>query len=170
MTSESPQTVELGRIVGVFGIQGWIKVFSYTEPREAILDYRSWLLGVDGGWRQVDVEAGRRQGKSVLAKLDACENRDQAEALVGLDIAVRRDALPGLDGQRFYWTDLVGLEVCHTDGRRLGVVGQMLETGAHDVMLVEGDIQRLIPFAMGAVVQEVDLDSGTIRVDWEWDE
>jgi len=174
VSSEAPKIVKLGRVVGLFGVRGWVKVFSYTEPREAILDYAGWLVGSGDDTRQATIEDGRRHGKSVLAKLAGCDDRDAAEALLGLDIAVPRAELPALEGGRFYWTDLLGLAVEHKDGRRLGVIREMLETGAHDVMRVEGDPgdddkQRLIPFVMGQVVEEVDLDSGVVRVDWEWD-
>ena len=170
MSSKAPEIVKLGRVVGLFGVQGWVKVFSYTEPREAILDYASWLLDDAGSARRVAIEDGRRQGKSVLAKLAGCDDRDSAEQLLGLDIAVPRAELPALEGNRFYWTDLLGLTVEHKDGRRLGVIREMLETGAHDVMRVEGEEkQRLIPFVTGQIVKQVDLDAGVVRVDWEWD-
>ena len=169
MSSEAPGIVKLGRVVGLFGVQGWVKVFSYTEPREAILDYADWLLGTGDDTRRVTLENGRRQGKAVLAKLAGCDDRDAAEDLLGLDIAVPRTELPVLEGDRFYWTDLLGLTVEHKDGRRLGVICEMLETGAHDVMRVEGEQERLIPFVTGQVVKEVNLDSGVVRVDWEWD-
>ena len=169
MSSEAPKIVKLGRVVGLFGVQGWVKVFSYTQPREAILDYAGWLLGTGDDARRVTIENGRRHGKSVLAKLAGCDDRDAAEGLLGLDIAVPRAELPILEGDRFYWTDLLGLTVEHRDGRRLGVIREMLETGAHDVMRVEGEKERLIPFVTGQVVKEVNLDSGVVRVDWEWD-
>jgi len=169
VSSEAPKIVKLGRVVGLFGVRGWVKVFSYTEPREAILDYPGWLLGAADDARPVVLEEGRRHGKSVLAKLAGCDDRDAAEGLLGLDIAVLRTDFPALEGDRFYWTDLLGLAVEHKDGRRLGVIREMLETGAHDVMRVEGEEERLIPFVTGQVVKEVDFDSGVVRVDWEWD-
>lgn len=172
MTGATPQPVRLGRIVGLFGVRGWVKVFSFTEPRESIIDYPHWLLGSNGGdeWNAVDLDEGKRHGKSVLAKIRGVDDRDAAEALLGLEVAVPREALPEAGAGQYYWTDLVGLEVWHRDERELGRLGQMLETGAHDVMVVvNGGEEKLIPFVVDEVVIDVDFDSGIIRVDWEWD-
>ncbi len=162
-------TVRLGRIVGLFGVRGWVKVFSYTEPREAILDYANWLIGNDSEWSARAVAEGKRHGKSVVARLEGVEDRDTAAGLLGRDIAVSRNDLPEPGGNEYYWADLVGMEVLHRDERLLGRVTGMLETGAHDVMCVNGDGERLIPFVMGEVVLDVDVDAGKISVDWEWD-
>jgi len=169
VTGATPQPVRLGRIVGLFGVRGWVKVFSYTDPREAILEHERWLLGRDGNWHSVRVDEGKRHGKSVLARLEGIDDREAAEALLGLDIAVDRDSLPEPESGHYYWTDLEGLTVWHKDERELGVVTQMLETGAHDVMVVKGETERLIPFVPGEVVLDVDLENRRVRVDWAWD-
>jgi 16S rRNA processing protein RimM len=161
--------VRLGRIVGLFGIQGWVKVFSFTEPREAILDYGPWLLGSDSSWRQATVEDGKRHGKAVLAKLAGVDDRDDATGLLGEEIAIDRSDLPATGDGEYYWVDLIGATVWHREERELGTVKQMLETGAHDVMVVGGETERLIPFVPGDVVMDVDIDAGMVRVDWEWD-
>lgn len=146
-----------------------MRVYSYTEPREAILDYDEWLLGRDGDWRPATVTDGRRHGKTVLARLEGCDDRDAAASLIGDEIAVPREELPPLPEGRYYWTDLVGLRVEHRDGSELGVVDHLLETGANDVLVVKGEREILIPFVPEKVVLDVDLDAGVIRVDWEWD-
>jgi 16S rRNA processing protein RimM len=150
-------------------VRGWVKVYSYTDPREAILEHDRWLLGRDGSRRSVRVDEGKRHGKSVLARLEGIDDREAAEALLGLDIAVDRDSLREPETGHYYWADLAGLTVWHKEERELGVVTQMLETGAHDVMVVKGDTERLIPFVPGEVVLDVDLDERRVRVDWEWD-
>ncbi len=173
MTDATPQPVRLGRIVGLFGVRGWVKVFSFTEPREAILDYGHWLIGQGQEWRPIDLEDGKRHGKSVLAKLHGADDRDAALELLGLEVAVLRSALPEPGDERYYWADLEGLAVWHRDERELGKVRRMLETGAHDVMVVSPDANDaedvLVPFVVGEVVMDVDLDRGVICVDWEWD-
>ena len=163
------QPVVLGRISGLFGVRGWVKVYSYTEPREAVLNYRRWLLSVSDGWREATVAEGKRHGKTVIARIDGYVDRDQAAGLVGAEIAVPRDALPETEEDRFYWSDLEGLRVVHRDGTELGTVAYLLETGANDVMVVQGEQERLIPFVMGKVILGVDLADGRIDVDWEWD-
>ena len=166
MTSEP---VVLGRIVGAFGVRGWVKVFSYTDPREAILNYDGWLLGRNGGWEINQVAAGQRHGKSVIAHIEGVEDRNDAERLRGTDIAVARELLPQTEDGQYYWSDLQGLTVVHRDGTELGEVDYLLETGANDVLVVKGDQERLIPFAMGDTIIAVDLEAGKVTVDWQWD-
>jgi 16S rRNA processing protein RimM len=161
--------VFLGRIVGVFGVKGWIRVFSYTEPRENILEYGNWLLKAGDACRSVTVEEGKLHGKSVIAKLANIENRDAAVELVDSDITVLREELPEIKEGEYYWTDLEGLKVFHRDGRLLGRVTNLLATGVNDVLIVEGDIEHLIPFVMGKFILDVDFVKGMISVDWEWD-
>ena len=144
-------------------------MYSYTEPREAVLNYDRWLLIRKDGWQEATVAEGQRHGKTVIVRIEGYEDRDQAARLVGTDIGVLRDALPDAGSDRFYWSDLEGLRVVHRDGTELGKVEYLLETGANDVMVVKGETERLIPFVMDKVVLGVDLPNGEIRVDWEWD-
>ncbi len=161
--------VLLGRIVGLFGVRGWVKVFSYTDPREAILQYSEWILRQNGERSTVKIAEGKRHGKSVIARIDGVDDREQAGALVGAEIGVARDAMPAPEAGRYYWRDLEGLLVVRADGTELGRIEYLLETGANDVMVVQGDQERLIPFVMQDVVLEVDLQEGKVSVDWEWD-
>ena len=94
MTDALTQPVILGRIVGLFGVRGWVKVYSYTEPREAVLEYEGWLLGRDGRWEPAELAEGKRHGKSIIAKFEDIDDRDVAAALVGSDIGVAREELP----------------------------------------------------------------------------
>lgn len=160
--------VFLGRIVGIFGVKGWIKVFSYTKPRETIIEYGNWLLKRGEAWRAVTIEEGKLHGKLVVAKLANIENRDTAIELVDSDITVLREELPKTQEDEYYWTDLEGLRVFHRDGHLLGRVTHLLATGANDVLVVKGDLEHLIPFVMGKVILDVDLVKGMISVDWEW--
>ena len=159
----------MGRIVGLFGVRGWVKVFSYTDPREAVLDYEAWLLGEKGQWQPAELASGQRHGKAVIAQIVGVDDREKAAELVGKEIAVPRDALPKTEDGQYYWMDLVGSRVIHRDGTELGKVRYMLETGANDVMVVAGEQERLIPFIRDSVVISVDMAEKIINVDWEWD-
>jgi 16S rRNA processing protein RimM len=163
------EPVVLGRVSGLFGVRGWVRVFSYTEPREAVLQYKGLLLGRDGQWQSMKLAEGQRHGKSVILRLEGCDDRDQAATLIGTEIGVSRDELPKAEEGHYYWSDLVGLTVIHRDGTELGSIKEILETGAHDVMVVDGETERLIPFVMNEIVIDVDLDKGQVNVDWEWD-
>jgi 16S rRNA processing protein RimM len=167
LTERKP--VILGRVTGVYGVKGWIRVHSYTEPREAILDYEDWLLLRDDDWQSVNIVEGKRHGKTVIARIDGVDDRDDAAAYVGNDIGVPRERLPDTGRGEFYWADLEGLQVVHIDGRILGKVAHLLATGANDVLVVKGDQEILIPFVQGEVIKDVDLAAGVINVDWEWD-
>lgn len=161
--------VVLGRVSGLFGIHGWVKVFSHTEPRENIATYRSWHLQCNGEWRTARVEQGRRHGKGVVVKLAGIEDRDQAAALIGCDIAIDRAQLPPLPPGEYYWTDLEGLRVVTLEGTELGRVSHLFATGANDVLVVKGERERMLPFVQPDVIRRVDLEQGLIEVDWDPD-
>ncbi|NND45149.1 MAG: ribosome maturation factor RimM [Xanthomonadales bacterium] len=159
--------VPLGYVSGVHGVQGWVKIHSWTDPLEAILEYRPWRVGENQ--EPVEVIEGRRQGKTLVARLPGVTDRDQAQAWVGREIAVLRQQLPEPAGEHWYWADLVGLEVINTDGDRLGRIERMMETGANDVMVVSGETEILVPFVPGVYVVSVDIEAGTVVVDWQRD-
>ena len=164
-----PEPVVLGRITGLFGVRGWVKVFSYTEPREAVLNYKSWLLRKHGEWQAATVAEGKRHGKSVIVRVEGFDDRDRSAGLIGSEIGIPRSEMPEAGEGQYYWSDLEGLRVVRNDGSELGTVGYLLETGAHDVMVVQGEKERLIPFVTNEVIIDVDLEEGLITVDWEWD-
>lgn len=164
-----PEPVVLGRISGFFGVRGWVKVYSYTEPREAVLNYKSWLLASNGDWRTAEVAEGKRHGKTIIARIEGIDDRDQAAKLIGCDIGVPRSEMPETDEGQYYWSDLEGLQVKTKNGTELGKVEYLLETGANDVMVINGEQEYLVPFVIDDVVLDVDLATGVITVDWEWD-
>jgi 16S rRNA processing protein RimM len=165
--SDNERKIILGRISGAHGVKGWLKVVSHTEPREAITDYRPWLLGADE--KPYQPLEGARHGKTVIARLENVDDREKAESLAGQDIAVDRCQLPDPGERQFYWADLIGLEVLLEDGESLGTIDAMMATGANDVMVVAGLRQRLIPFIQDQTVLEIDLDSRKITVRWDRD-
>jgi len=158
----------VGHITGLQGLQGWVRVFSDTSPRENILEYSPWMLQSESGTTKVEVK-GRLQGRLVLAKLTGIDTRDQAAELIGNKIYIWPEQLPELDQDDYYWSDLIGMQVESTQSEALGRVEDMLETGANDVMVVKGDKERLIPFVMDEVVTKVDLANRRIVVDWQAD-
>ena len=159
--------VTLGHICGVHGVQGWVKVHSWTDPREAILDYQPWYVGEDR--RPVNIVAGRKQGKGIVAGLPDVNDRETARQWMNVQIAVPRHQMPEPPSGSYYWSDLVGLAVETTGGVALGTVKSLLETGAHDVLVLGGEKERLIPFVPETYVKNVDLVDGLIVVDWDPD-
>jgi len=162
----SDRLVTLGRISGLHGIQGWLKVFSDTRPRENILNYSPWYLKSSQGWEKWIPSSGRRQGKLVLVKLQGCNDRDAARDLMDADVAVYRSQLPATPNE-YYWADLEGLQVITDKDVDLGKVSHLFETGANDVLVVQGERERLIPWVWEQVIKDVDLQQGRIIVDWD---
>ncbi|WP_262966315.1 ribosome maturation factor RimM [Methylobacter psychrophilus] len=163
------QEINVGKISGVFGIKGWVKVFSFTECKENILNYSPWLLKKSGETKSVNVVDGKLQGKVVVAQLDGITDRDEAASLMGWDIFITPDQLPKVAKDEYYWSDLIGLAVETNLGIQLGVVESMLETGANDVVIVKGERERVIPFLQGQTIIAIDLDAGRMIVDWDPD-
>lgn len=159
--------VIVGQVTGVFGVQGWVKVRSYTLPPDNILEYQPWWVRLHGEWREAPVSAGRSHGKGIVVRLEGHDDRDSARVLVGAPIGVSRTQLPPPSPGEYYWTDLVGLEVMNREGVSLGVVEYLFATGANDVLVVEGERERLIPFIKDQVVLEIDLKRGILKVDWD---
>jgi len=160
--------VLLGRIVGVFGVKGWVRIESYTRPREAIFGYSPWGLSLKAGWERRAVIDGEARSKSLVARIEGIDDRELARELIGTEIAVPRDDLPAPDEGEIYWADLIGCSVVNQENQEFGNVTGLLETGANDVLIVEGEKERLIPYT-DQVVKDVDLDRAQIRVDWDKD-
>lgn len=165
----TPKHIILGKINGLHGVRGWVKVFSYTDPPENILGYTSWQLYHRGQWQTVNVQEGQLQGKKIIASLENYTDRDQAAKLLGADVAVFREQLPFADEYEYYWSDLIGLTVVNQQQLCLGTVQHLLETGANDVLVVSGEKEYLIPFVQPHFITHVDLQNGIIYVDWETD-
>ena len=167
--------IRLGSINGSHGIRGWVRVFSHTDPMEAILDYSPWVLRKGREVKEVTVSEGRLSGKRLIARLADVESRDIADALIGYEIHVAQEALLELERGNYYWFQLEGLAVRNREGTVFGRIDHMLETGANDVMVVkptESSIDnqdRLIPYVMEEVVAEVNQEAGEVVVDWQVD-
>ncbi|WMS88613.1 ribosome maturation factor RimM [Pleionea litopenaei] len=171
------EIVVIGKITSAFGVKGGVKVFSYTKPRLNILNYSPWLLKLNGQWQPVERLYGRQQGKSIAAELKGYSNRDQAEALAGVDIAITSDQLPQLSNDEFYWRDLVGMRVVNQEAIDFGLVSHLIETGSNDVLVVletaeqasgKKRKERMIPFTQDAVIN-IDREAQLITVEWDAD-
>jgi 16S rRNA processing protein RimM len=169
VSAKGGKLVTVGRVSGVHGVKGWLKIHSYTEPRGNVAGFPVWVVRRGEREQLLAVEEARAQGRSVVAKLAGIDDRDAALEWVGAQIAVERAQLPPSAPGEYYWTDLEGLEVRASDGEVLGTVDHLLATGSNDVLVIAGERQRLIPFVLGDVVRSVDLEAGLIVVDWPAD-
>jgi 16S rRNA processing protein RimM len=166
VSAATRKLITLGRVSGVFGVKGWLKIRSFTEPPGNIADYPDWILRSKGVETTFRVESGREHGGGVIAKLVGLDDRDQALAFRGAEILIERARLPRLAPDEYYWTDLEGLEVRTPEGVVLGKVDHLLATGGNDVLVVHGERERLVPFVLGSVIARVDLEGGVIVADW----
>ena len=157
----------MGRFLGPFGIQGWVKLRTFTESADGLAGHPRWWIGGPQGWRSAKPTDFKVRPAAVTAKLDGVEDRDAAEALRGLDVAVEREALGEAGEGEYFWVDLEGLAVVNRQGEALGRVQELMRGGGADVLVVKGeDRERLIPFVADYVV-EVDRDAKRITVDWD---
>jgi len=176
----------VGKITGCYGVKGWVKIHSYTEPRENFLGFGKWVLLRRGASEPIEFDDGRVQGKGLVAHIAGVDDRNLAEAYSGLEVAVQADSLPALEEGDYYWSQLQGLQVWCREPREdgssteggteervlLGTVDYLIETGANDVLVVKpsagsiDDRERLIPYLPGDVVTRVDLERAEMEVNW----
>lgn len=159
----------MGRVVGSFGIAGWVKVKAFTESAEGLGEYGEWIVRTREGWRAMELEEFEVHSKGPVAKLGGCDDRDAADAMRGFDVAVTREALGDAGEGSIFWVDLVGLDVVDTSGRSLGKVEGLFETGDTSVLVVKGKSETMIPF-VAEYVKSVDRVARRITVDWKADD
>ena len=182
VAAEREDLLLAGRVTGAYGIKGWVRIHSFTDPVANLLAFGKWFARHPGRSAQerrqcpgeISIAEGRAQGKGLIARFDGVNDRDEAEQLRGIELWVPKSCLPALGKNEYYWSDLVGLTVrsCWNEGDyAFGRVKELLETGANDVLVVSPDREsgdtreRLIPYTE-QVVRKVDLSSRLILVDW----
>ena len=159
--------VIVGKISTAFGVKGWVKVISFTDPIENLATLSPWYINS----KAIAIEECKKHGDTLIAKLTGCDDRDKALLLRGKEISILREQLPPLTNQEYYWHDLKGLRVFTTDGELLGTVDYLFETGANDVMAIKDEHNKecYVPFLMDQVVKKVDLVEKIIEVEWDFD-
>jgi 16S rRNA processing protein RimM len=153
-------------VLDAFGIKGQVKLKTFTEQPENLLNYSDWILEVSGQTESsFRVSSSQLHGKFIVAVLEGIATRDEALALKGADVRLPISALPNLGTGEYYWFELIGLQAVDVNGAIYGTVEEMMETGANDVLVVHGETTHLIPYTP-SVIREVSLQDGKITVDW----
>ena len=165
---ENNKKLLVGKINGFFGLQGWVKVFSYTNPRTNILNYSPWSIKVDGNFHSIDITNGREQSKTIVAHIKGIDNREDSQKFIGQDIYINKVQLPELTQGEYYWHELIGFDVINKDEEQLGTVDYFVETGANDVLVVKGNKEYWIPYIEPFLVS-IDSKNNKILVDWDKD-
>ncbi len=157
----------IGRISGVYGVKGWVKINSYTRPKKNILDYLPWLVKLNDVWQEIGTEKPQWKDQTLLVKISSVDTPETARKFTCCDLAVMRERLPPLGRKQYYWYDLIGLEVLNQEGVSLGKIKTLIETGANDVLVINDDKDKiLIPFIKGVYIKDVDLQAGFVKVEW----
>ncbi len=159
----------VGRIAGVFGVKGWLKIHSYTRPIENIAGYDVWYFPSEKGMDKKQLCQCKSHGKGLIASLSGLSDRDEAMMLQGKGIFIHRSQLSELEEGEYYWQELIGLRVLNQNQDELGQVREIIETGANDVLVVEGKTRILIPWVRDVYVKEINPVAGHILVDWPED-
>ncbi|MFT4178307.1 MAG: ribosome maturation factor RimM [Thermomonas sp.] len=166
----SERMIPVGRLHGAFGVRGEVKLESFTDPARAIAKYQPWTLRDARGVERVCDGAKLREGvKGLIAMLPGIADKDAADALRGTDVLVPRSALPPPAPGEYYWVDLEGLRVVNVEGIDFGTVSHLFSTGANDVLVAQGERERMIPFVQPDYIRSVDFDVGIVTVDWDAD-
>ena len=165
---EDGKKIYLGKITGVHGIKGWLKIQSFSSPPENILNYPQWIINNQGEEDFYSIEQGRKQNNKIVVKLEKIDDRNTAESLINSKIQILRSDLPKLSNENYYWSDLVGLSVLNSEETVIGKIESLIETGANDVMVIITlkDERILIPFVMHEIIKEVNVELSYIKIDW----
>jgi len=168
MKKADPVYIKVGKVGSTFGVNGWLKIQSYTEFGASILDYQPWYL-VDATNQQspITIEDSQIRDTGILVKFAGIETPEEGRLLTGKFIEIDRHLLPTLPSNQYYWSDLIGLTVINKNGENLGKVIYLMETGSNDVLVVKGQKEHAIPYLLGSVILKVDLEKEEITVDWE---
>jgi len=171
----SENLIVVGRICGVFGVKGGLKVYSFTEQSLQILKYKPWYLKQGDTLKNFEIIESRKHGKGIVVQLKGIDDRDVAAEWVNAEIVIDSEQLPKLPEGEYYWAELKGLNVLDISGTFLGQVIDIMQTGANDVLVLqeptghadEDSKEILIPYIMDQVVKNIDLDQKEIIVDWD---
>ena len=156
----------VGKIHGFFGVQGWVKIFSYTKPRKNILEYQPWYFVDNETYKVIEITSGREQSKTIVAQVKGINNRDEALQLIGKDLYINKDQLPELDNDAHYWYELTGFQVINKNEVDLGIVDFLVDTGSNHVLVTKGEAEHWIPYIEPFLVS-VDKHKKVISVDWD---
>ena len=166
---QNDKTINIGKVIGLHGVKGWLKILSFSSPPENIFNYKSLIISNKYINQIFHIEDSRKQGKKILIKLDNIDDRTSAESLKESDIYIQRSDLPQLSEDTYYWEDLLGFNVFNQNNIKIGNVDSFIETGSNDVLIVKTPKNKniLIPFIMNKSIKVVNIESHCITVDWE---
>lgn len=159
--------IEVGYFGRPFGVSGWIKVNSFTDPLNKILEYSPWLININNVYNILNIDDFNKKSNYVMIKANGYSSYEKAIELTNLKISVYRNSLPKLNIDEYYWCDLMGLNVINKNNVHLGILKDLIITGANDVLVVIGKDRYLIPYISQSIIK-IDLDNKIIFVDYDF--
>ncbi|MGE3920135.1 MAG: ribosome maturation factor RimM [Gammaproteobacteria bacterium] len=167
--STNSNFIIVGRFGKTHGVQGYLKIQSFTEPLDNIFNYLPWHIKQNEMMQTIEIASKQKHHDKFVVKILGFDTPEQAQSLTNKSIYVLQDQLPTLAKNEFYWVDLIGLTVLNQNGVMFGTVKEIISTGANDVVMVEGEKQHLIPFIPETYILSIDLEKNTMTVHWEMD-
>lgn len=168
MIDSTKHYIIIGKFGRPYGIRGWISLYAESDHQENILRYQPWFISTKSGWQVIDINDCRSHHKNLIVHIQGIETPEEVRTFTDQKIAVLRDQLPALTQNEYYWADLEGLTVTNHENKTLGKITHLFRTGANDVIVVVGDKTRqLIPFIQKEIIEDIDLEHQTMKVNWD---
>jgi 16S rRNA processing protein RimM len=159
--------VVMGKVVGSHGIKGWLKIQPFTEDINTLGKFSSWFLSKnESEWKEFKIESSLIKGRTLLSKIENVNDRNEADKFKSFLIGINKIDLPVLEKGKYYWSDLISLEVINEVGFNFGVIDSIMETGSNDVLVIKGEKETLIPY-LDNVILKIDLEKKNVLVDWD---
>lgn len=146
------------------GLSGWLKVNSFSETKEKLCSYDYFFISEKDNFIKLEVES-EKIDKSVKIKFRDFESREDTDKLIGKDLYIEQDQLEKLGENEFYWKEILGLNVYLNNDQKVGVVSDIIETGANDVLVITGENTFLVPYLFGQSIKLIDLKEQKIIID-----
>ena len=167
LDNELNEFIIIGRLGRPYGIKGWIHAFAESDQADSLLKYSPIYIDNGAGWKELEIDQKKAHGKSFILHVKGMDTPEEVRRLTSKHVAITKSQLSRLEEDEYYWADLIGLNVVGVDGVQFGQVKELVRTGPHEVLVVEGVSRHLIPFLLDKYVMKVDLAKKEIIVDWD---
>ena len=158
------EKILIAKIQAHQGLNGWLKVYSYSESKKKFSNYKHFFVMDNNSYTHLDIE-DIIVNKSIKIKFKSFNSREDSDQYVGKNLYVDREQLDVLENNQYYWNDLIGLKVYLDDGKEIGVLSEIIETGSNDVLVIKGDKEILIPYIIGESVKYINMEDKKIVID-----
>ncbi len=167
MEAETNKLIVVGRITATHGIRGQVRLHSYSGNLDNLRSAENVFLRLPGGsLTEISIRQVNSHGGKVLLSLAGYDSIEASNPLISSELLLYKDKLPEPEADEFYWHELIGMTVVTDDGKKLGRLSEIMETGANDVYVVQNEDSKreyLIP-AIASVISKIDLAEGCMTI------